>query len=117
MWLVSFLKYPALNNATAYTSIDHESQDILYAIKGQNAPVNSLPHLLVVHVPTFNRRSQLIDEFWIGDGDFQIGTLLIALEPEQILPHHHLHRVDDRLVLGQLSLQVCLETIRICLCK
>ena len=74
----------------AYSSVNHEPQDILYAVKCQNTTIHTFPHLLVIHVAALNRGAQLVDVLRICDCDFQIRTLLIALEAEQILPHHHL---------------------------
>ena len=88
-----------LQQRRSYPGIDHKSKDILYAVEGKDTAIDSLPHLLVIDFPSFDRCAQFVDEFGVGDGDLEIWTLLVALESKQILPHYHLDRFNGLLVL------------------
>lgn len=100
-----------------YASVDHESKDILYTIKSQDPSIDALPHMLIIHVAPLNCSPQPIYELWIGDRDLEICCFLIALKAEQILALDDLNRVDHRLMLGQLRLQVRFKASAICRAK
>lgn len=52
--------------------------------------------------------------FWICNGDLEIRTLLIPLEAKEVLSHHHLYRMNGRLVhLPKLGLEKRFEAFAI----
>lgn len=93
-------------NGRTYLSVDHEAEDILDTVKSEDTTLGTFPETLVVGTPTLDGRPELVDKFGVGDGDFEKSGLLITLEAVQILAHDYLDRVDGRLVLGEVSLEV-----------
>jgi hypothetical protein len=96
-----------------YLGIDHEAEDILNTVKGEDASISAFPETLVVGASTLDGRPELVDVLGVGDCDFEIGDLLIALETVQVLAIDYLDRVDGRLVLGEVSLEVSFEGLAI----
>ncbi len=97
-----------------YACVNHEAQDILYAIESQDTSVDPFPQSLVIRIVTLYRRSQLVYIFRIGDGNFKKSCFRIALKAEEVLPHYHLHGLYGRLMLGKVAVKVGLEAFAIC---
>jgi hypothetical protein len=57
----------------------------LNTVKGKDATISAFPETLVVGATTLDGCSELVNVLGIGDGDFEIGGLLIALETVQVL--------------------------------
>lgn len=95
--------------------VNHETKHVLNAVKGKNATISAFPETFVVGTSAFNRRSQLVDVFWIGDSDLKIRTLLVSLEAVKVLAEKHLYRVDCRLMLSEMGLEICLVRLAVVL--
>ena len=87
------------------------------AVKGQDTSVNAFPHSLPICVPALNQRSQSADELWVGDGDLEIWTLLVALEAEHVLSKDHLHGMNSSVVTRHLRLKISLEAFAVIFAK
>lgn len=75
----------------AYLVVYHESDNVLNIVESEYLAVWRLPQALPVGIAGLYSRSDLIDEFGIGDSDFQERILGVVLEAKNAFPHHHLH--------------------------
>jgi hypothetical protein len=96
-----------------YLGINHEAEDVLNTVKGEDTSISAFPETLVVGASTLDGCSELVDVLGVGDCDFEICDLLITLETVQVLAVDYLDRVDGRLVLGEVSLEVSFERLAI----
>ena len=92
---------------STHPCVNHESQDVLYAVERQHPSVDTFPHPFVISHATFDGRPELVDKLVIGDGDLEVWTLLIALEAKDVFTHDHLHGMNGRLMLRELPLEKC----------
>jgi hypothetical protein len=87
----------------------------LDTVESENAAICAFPQALVVGTSTLDCGPQLVDEFGISDGDFEIWTLLVALEAVKVLSEKHLYRIDGRLMLSEVGLEICFVGLAIAL--
>lgn len=92
-----------------YLRVNHESQNVGDVVEGKNAIFASRPEPFVVRIALLHHCSYAIDHLRVVDRDFEIWTLLIALEAKYIFPHAHLHGCDDGRVLIELFLTFALK--------
>jgi hypothetical protein len=85
----------------------------LDTIESQNTPFVCLPHSIPIGVAIFDCRTNLTDELWVQNGDFQVRVLLVSLESIQIFSHDHLYQVYGGLMLAYLFIEEDLETFAV----
>ena len=67
----------------AYSSINHKSQNILYAVKCHYTAIDPFPQAFVTQArTTFNHRAQFGDVLGVVDGNLKVWALLVALKAE-----------------------------------
>lgn len=98
-----------------YTGIDHKSKDVLYIVESENPLADAFPQSLVVdpRIVLLKQLPELGNMPWVRNSYLEVGALLIALEAKEILSHHHLYRVNHRLMLSEVRFEIRPESIAI----